>query len=469
MGILNMVYGGWQSYKTYTELKAMTQADVLTELNTDAQWYYDNLNGNGHIIWIWIANNDNTSYQCWDVSPIIYWNWAWRNGEIIIVKIKADSNGDLKIPKAWYWTSWSQNASYNWWVSYDGWNETQYSGTWSAGSITIASGLTADTEHTIIIRPNSESYGWARAFWFRNSWVQTYLTEIVYDCSYKWYCGSSTQTGNYARYNQYRWCTNLILPALEVMPNSVTSIWNDFRRRQYRECSNLTTCAEEVMSNSVTSIWNDFRNAMYQYTNLTTPALEVMPNSVTSIWGNFRNYQYSDCSNLTTPAEEVMPDSITSIWDYFRGSMYYWCAITTPAEEVMPDSVTSIWSYFRNAQYSFCSSITSSSKEVIPNSVTSIWGNFRNSQYRKCTSLLEIKWWKDLSIWGASYRYNMYDWCTSMKTVKVIWDIWYASSNTALLNDYVSVVLVPSAYLQNYKDATTYPRSSITDSKFVWY
>ena len=416
MTIFNMVgsgsWGGWWGwYKSYGELKAMTLSDVIEELNTDAQWYYNNLNGNWHIIGIWIANDDRVTYQCWGVSPVIFWNWSWRDGEIIIAKIKTDSSGNLKIPKAWYSPSVAQNASYNWWVSYDGWSETQYSWTGSAGSITIASGLTPDTEHTIVIRPNSESYGWARAFGFYNSGIQTLLTEIVYDWSYKWYSTSSTSTGNYSRYQQYNWCSSLTIAPSEILPNTVTSIDSAFRNSQYYWCTSLTTAPSEVLSNSITSIGNDFRS-----------------------------------------------------------SQYYWCSgLTTAPSEVLPNTVTSIGNNFRSAQYRWCSSLTISPSEVLPNTVTSIGTSFRSTQYYWCTPLKEIQWMKDLSIGNSSYRTQQFYNCDSMKIVKVLSDVWYASTNNTLSDTYVSAVLVPSAYLQNFKDATTYPRSWITDSKFVWY
>ena len=593
MWIFNMVWGWGSGYKSYTQLKAMTLANAITELNTDPQWYYDNLNGNGHIIGIWIANDDKTSYQCFDsVTPIIYWNWAWRNWEIIIVKIKTDSSGNLMIPKAWYNTSWSQAASYNWRVSYDGWTETKYSGSWSAGSITIASGLTADTEHTVVIRPNSESYLWARAFWFYNSWVQTYLTEIVYEWSYKWYGSSSSDSWNHFRRGQYRWCTSLTTASQEVLPNTITSIWGNFRTYQYSDCTNLTKALQEVCPDTVTSIWNYFRYYQYQNctsltsasqevftswvtsiwnyfrsfqyqncTNLTTASTEVLQTWITTIWTYFRSSQYSWCTSLTTLSQEVLPNTITSIWDYFRNSQYSWCtsllssapevlsnsitsiwnyfryyqynwctsllsaapealpntvttiwnyfrynqyywctslataaqevcsnsvtsiwdyfrgyqyklctSLITSSKEILPDTVTTIWTYFRAHQYYWCTSLASAAPEVLPDTVTSIWSYFRAEQYRDCTSLTEIQWWKDLSIWNTFYRTNMYSWCTAMKTVKVFWDVWYSAINaSALANGYVSVVLVPSAYLQNYIDATTYPRSQITNSKFVWY
>ena len=478
MTIFNMVgwgsWGGWWGwYKSYAELKAMTLSDVIEELNTDAQWYYNNLNGNWHIIGIWIANDDRVTYQCWGVSPVIFWDWSWRDGEIIIAKIKTDSSGNLMIPKAWYSLSIAQNASYNWWVSYDGWSETQYSWTGSAGSITIASWLTPDTEHTIVIRPNSESYGWARAFGFYNSWVQGLLTEVIYDWSYEWYSSSSTATGNYFRYFQYRWCIGLTTAPQEVLPSTVTSIGGSFRYNQYFWCTGLTTAPQEILPSSVTSISDRFRYSQYNWcTSLTTASQEVLPSSVTSIGGSFRYNQYYWCTSLTIAPQEVLPNSITSIGSEFRNAQYRWCtSLTTASQEVLPSSVTSIGNYFRTTQYRWCTSLTTAPQEVLPSSVTSIGSYFRSSQYNWCTLLKEIQWMKDLSVGDSNYRLQQFYDCNSMKIVKVLSDVWYVttSNNNVLSNNYVSVVLVPSAYLQNFKDATTYPRRWITDSKFIWY
>lgn len=532
MGILNMVYGGWQSYKTYTELKDMTLSDALTELNSDAQGYYDNLNGDGHMLWICIANDDKTNYQCWDVSPIIYWNWSWRNWEIIIIKIKTDNSGNLKIPHAWFNKSTSQNAPYNWWVSYDNWTEVQYSWTGAYNtSITIASWLTADSEHTVVIRPNSESYWWALAFWFWWGWVQTYLTEIIYDWTYKWYGSSSTNTWNYFRANQYKWCTNLISATPEVLPSTVTTIWASFRTSQYNWCTSLVAPAPEVILNTftsipqsfrsgqygwctnlksttpeilpdaVTSIWEGFRSAQYNWcTSLITPAQETLPNTVTSVWNNFRAGQYTWCTslkvasaevfdwnvgsiwtyfraeqyrwctNLISAAPEVLPNTVTSIWTYFRTSQYNWCtSLINPAPEALSNIITSIWNEFRAYQYSWCKSLKYAFAEVLPDTVTSIWTYFRDRQYGSCSRLIEIQWWKDLSIWNTNYRYSQFSNCNSNKTIKVLSNVWYAWQNNTLSNASVSKVLVPSSYLSNFTWATIQPRSAITDSKFVWY
>lgn len=395
MGIINMVYGEWwgwgSGYKTYNQLKDMSLSDALTELNKDAQGYYDNLNWNIRIYnncFIWNDSNDG-EYK-WNWFAIIFYNWVWSSIDIssideesIVIIMMTDSNGDLKIPVAWCNRTSSQDAPYNWKVSYDWWSETTYSWTGSASAIAIWSWLVANTTHIVVIKPVVEDYGWALAFWFRLSWVQDLLQSVVYDWSYKWYWVSSTY------------------------------VWDQFRARQY-------------------------------------------------YW----------CTSLTKAPEEVLPSSVTNIGTYFRYYQYYWCtSLTTAPEEVLPSSVTTIGNHFRERQHNWCTSLTKAPEEALPSSVTNIGSSFRAYQYYWCSILNEIKWWIDLSRGNNSYyrREQFYN-CNTNKIVKVLSNVWFASYNSNTLeNSYVTQVKVPNAYLQNFIDATTLPRSWITDSKFIWY
>lgn len=164
-------------------------------------------------------------------------------------------------------------------------------------------------------------------------------------------------------------------------------------------------------------------------------------------------------------------NSTTNTWTSFRREEYRWCNnLTNTDEEYLPDTVTTIWNYFRYYQFYWCSKITEAPEEVLPDTVTSIWTNYRYDQFYNCTSLTSIKWWKDSSYGWTNYRNNQFYGCTSQKTVKVLSDVWYASNSAnALPNTYVSEVQVPTAYLSNFTSSTKQPRSSITDSKFVWY
>lgn len=163
--------------------------------------------------------------------------------------------------------------------------------------------------------------------------------------------------------------------------------------------------------------------------------------------------------------------SATETWNYFKALQYSSCTwLTSLCNEILPNTVTTIWDYYMYQQCNSCTWLIASPQEALPSSVTSIWSRFRMQQFYWCTSLNEIKWWKDLSIGWSNYRANQYNWCTANKTVKVLSNVWYAAYNIyALDNTYVTSVSVPSAYLNNFKNATTRPRVDITDSKFVWY
>lgn len=170
-----------------------------------------------------------------------------------------------------------------------------------------------------------------------------------------------------------------------------------------------------------------------------------------------------DCSYMWYAVSE------TNTWDYFRTNRYNGCTwLTSTCEEYLPDTVTTIWNYFRFNEYRGCTSLPYAKEECLPSSVTSIWTYFRNYQYYNKT-FTEIKWWKDLSptIGGSNYRANQFSW--NISTIKVLSDLW-PSTTTSWINNNVTTVYVPSAYLSNFRDTTVYaPRKDIDDSKFVWY
>ena len=332
--------------------------------------------------------------------------------ESIVYKMNADGSWNLYIPVSWYSTAWNQNVAYSWKVSVDWDAETTYSWTWYRGGYIAISWYAAWTNHTIMIKPTTEDYWWARAYaWYRVT-AQTFVTEIVYDWSYMWFAVSATDTGNYFRWGEYYWCSALIEATEEYLPDTVTTIWERFRQAQYSDCTSLLRAAEEKMSSSATTIWIYFRVG-----------------------------QYSTCSSL----------------------------IYAPKEK-LTSGITTIGAYFRQAQYSSCTSLTYAPEEDLPDTVTSMSTYFRQNQYNYCSALTEVRWWKDLSVWANYYRDNQFGNSTSNKTVKVLSNVWYASySSSTLPNNRVTTVYVPSAYLSNFTWSSAAPRYYITDSKFVWY
>ena len=225
------------------------------------------------------------------------------------------------------------------------------------------------------------------------------------------------------------------------------------------------------------STWTSDGITLSWYTASSNHTITIKPVSEDYWWA--RAFCWGSLKSAKRNITEIVYDwsymwyavSATAVWWYSRYYQYYWCSkLTNAAEEVMPDTVTTIWVYYRAYQYSYDTLITSSPEEALSNSVTSIWGYFRTEQFRWCSALNEVKWWKDLSVWNSYYRQTQYYWTASSKTVKVLSNVWYWSYNEATLpNNLIATVQVPSAYLNNFINASVNPRLNITDSKFVWY
>ena len=384
----------------------MTISSEITRL----QWAKSDIKTAIENKWVTVPSNITIDEYAPYIDKI-WWGDVYK-WEYIEYNMIADGSWNLYVPIGWYSHTRSNDCSYSWKISVDGWAETTYTWTGSfRGAITL-SWYIVWTSYTIKITPTNETYGWALAYgWDWVTWASN-LTEVIYDSSYMWYGVSATDTGNYFRYNQYKTCSNLINPVDEFLGDTVTTIWDEFRYWQYGGCTSLIKAPDEYM-----------------------------PNTVTTIWEGFRSEQFYSCSNLR------------EVWD-----------------EKLSDSLQTIWPYFRRAQFFNCTKLTSTALEALPDGITSIWYNFRAGQYRRCTSLSYIKWWKDLSIWNSNYRSSQFDECTSNKTVKVLSNVWYQSTSTDdINNNYVTQVFVPSAYLTTFKNSGNYPRVNITDSKFVWY
>lgn len=340
--------------------------------------------------------------------------------EYIEVEIKATSSWEIRIPTNWV---------YNWNISIDWWTPVNYSRSTIWGNYRRITGYTANQTYNLVIRPWNYWYWWAKAFSYSTNTssynvASQYLMDIVYDSSYVWYADSATDTWVSFRTWQYYWCYNITTPAVEVIPNTVTTIGAGFRSWQYKWCTSLTTTAQEVMP-SVTTIPNSFRFQQYYWcTSITSASQEVMSNSVTSIWNNFRAYQYWWCTNLSTISTEVMPSSLTTIWNGFRNWQYSNTWVTSWAVEVIPNTVTSIWNFFRASMYHQCYSLLTIQPEVIPSWVTIDTIDFRAGMYRECTNLQntvsENSNYTALNntIWNY-FRSGQYYWCTSIVSAAI--------------------------------------------------
>lgn len=290
---------------------------------------------------------------------------------------------------------------FDWQVSIDDWPFERYTGTVRAdntGVIEVGSWYQPDSNHTILIKPTTIWYGWAKAFGTWARWNN--INQIIHDSPYMWYWDSATNTWDFFR--MYQWCQSSVTSApAEVLPSTVTTIGNYFRFWQYAGCA-LTSIPAEVMPNSVTSIGDEFRASQYIGNPIITPAVEVLSNNLVSIWNSFRDEMYSDCTNLTTWATEVIPSSVTSIWYRFRESQYDGCtSLTSTPDEVYPNNV-GIGQMYRSYQYARCPNLISAKM------MANRWyNNYRNRQFRNTNAniVVTIGWnvvdtWLTMSQWG---------------------------------------------------------------------
>jgi len=233
--------------------------------------------------------------------------YKWRevfNDENIILSINANPEWKIGIP-IWHPadTPWDYYR-YDWMISVDGNPATRYTGTaYRTGNqwvIEIASWLTAGTSHIVTISPYTEDWGWARAFCClaNGGWAQ-YITEVIQDRVYVGFADSYTSTGDRFREGQYAWCSLISFPK-EILPDTVTTIWNYYRARMFvSETNQSNNGADEVCPNSVTSIWNYFRYSEHFYDRrLLNAGAEALSSNIQTIGSSFREGQYLNCFKL---------------------------------------------------------------------------------------------------------------------------------------------------------------------------
>ena len=390
----------------------------------------------------------------WNFSSTQYDPYSINNWEYIEWKLLSDNSWNLYLNTDWFWFNW-ESIWYNWLVYINleyVWNFVWYSTPnlntswwWSpdlVSYITIATWLSSNTEYSVRIVPKKIMYWRARAL----SSPFDSLTEIVYDASYIWFWKSTTDTWHYFKYWQYYCCNNLLNWVDEVLPDTVTTIWNNFMAYQY---------------------W--FKWLEYRYWKL-----EVMPNSVVSIWDGFREKQYTH-TNVSTWWTESFSNNVVSVWSSFRASQYRGSKIIIAPDEVFSNSVTSIWSMFRSWQYNNCTYLTHSWIEAFTDNATNIWWQLRNWQYQWCWSLKIISWIKtyEYSL-SNNVRDGQFSNCWNSTTPIVVYINWddvdcrYTSTvfyhSLWLSNDNVYRVIVNSNLIDDYQNASWW--SEIDDWKF---
>lgn len=249
-------------------------------------------------IYIWTSPLKSAYVGTTPVKEVYVWttkvrpSWPAYPTESIIYKMNADPSGKLYVPTGWYGTDGGLGVSYNWKVSVDWWAETTYTWTSSNWWNIALSWYTAWTNHTIMIKPTTESYWWARAYSWFNTAGKTYLTEIIYDWSYMWFAVSATATWNYFRYREYQDCTNLLNSPEEVLPDTVTSIWTYFRAMQFMWCTSLN----KIEWWKDLSIWNSYYRYRQYYQCTANKTVKVL----SDVWYASYNNQTLQNGYVTT-------------------------------------------------------------------------------------------------------------------------------------------------------------------------
>ena len=226
-------------------------------------WGLSNNNVKSIYVYEWLVSDYRTKLSS-ITSSKIQKNADWDNNEYEFIEYiwLADSSWKIRIPVGWYSTAGAQNCTYDWYVSIDGWEPTEITGTGSATYVSVGSGLSSGSEHRVVIKPATIWWWWGRAFWFYNTWAQAYIKEIIHD-SYKCYASSRTSTGNYYKYSTYNGCTNLI-NSYEKLPTSVTTVGSSYMKQCYMGCTSLTDAFWEVMHRGC-SIGADYRYEGYKW------------------------------------------------------------------------------------------------------------------------------------------------------------------------------------------------------------
>ena len=221
--------------------------------------------------------------------------------EKLTLRIKADSNGDVYIPVAWYSFDGTQNCPYNWRVSVDGGNWVNYSGTGWVKGIRVGYWKIPLSIHTVVVRPVVEDYGWLRAFWYKGTSYGSFLINIISDKSYKGYALNNMYSWDYYKAYQYYGCSSLINTDEELLPDTLEVIGDYYRYYEYAGCSSLVNNAEEKILKTVKVIGDYYR--AYQYENCYgINKINMRAINWASVWNNYRYNQYSWIATDKKPA-----------------------------------------------------------------------------------------------------------------------------------------------------------------------
>ena len=269
-------------------------------------------------------------------------DWDTNNYEYLEFYINADANGDIKIPVAWYSNEWAQDCAYDWLVSVDGSDTTEYTWTGSATAITVGS-WTAWSSHRILIYPKTEDWWWGRAFWFYNSWIASLLTEFIHD-SFKCYADSYTDTWDYFRAYTFDGCVNLT-NNYEKLPTSCDTVGDYYHYHDYDWCTSILTSVWEVM-HQVTTMWESFRAySFYNCSGLKTHlGIVAKPSSIANYPTDYRKEMFGNAGDWLV----VNMFWYETLADWLTNAMWLTDAHTSEVRAPLTD----VMNYIENANWS---------------------------------------------------------------------------------------------------------------------
>ena len=247
---------------------------------------------------------------------LAYSQWAVVE-EKLTLRIRADNNGDIYLPTAWYSSEGLQRCDYDWMVSIDWGEEVNYGWCGSENSkIRVWYGLVPLSIHTVIIKPKDDEYGWLRAFCYKGTDIASSLINIISDKSYKWYAVSGIFSGDYFKAYQYFGCNNLMNTDEELLPDTLEIIGDNYRYYEYAGCVKLVSNAEEKILKTVKVIWDNYR--AYQYQNCTgINKINMRAINWASVGNNYRLNQFDGMATDRNPVEIYIEGGIEEWGDWW--------------------------------------------------------------------------------------------------------------------------------------------------------
>lgn len=350
-------------------------------------WWLTDANVNQIKVYKWLVADYKTKLSWITASKIVNNpDWDTNNYEYLEFHINADANGDIKIPVAWYSTTWTQDCAYDWLVSVDGSDTTEYTGTGSTTAITVGS-WTAWSSHRILIYPKTEDWWWGRAFWFYNSWIASLLTEFIHD-SFKCYADSYTDTWDYFRAYTFDGCVNLT-NCYEKLPTSCDTVGDYYHYHDYDWCTSILTSVWEVM-HQVTTMWESFRAySFYNCSWLKTHLWVVAkPSSIANYPTDYRKEMFGNAGDWLV----VNMFWYETLASWLTNAMWLTDAHTSEVRAPLTD----VMNYIENTNWSNISATKYVVSEYPYNPQPTLdlaWG-------------LELEWTKTLSISNARPRWD---------------------------------------------------------------